>query len=44
MDALLPFIVSLITIVGIVASIAGVESRDGFDRNGGGDAHRSHGH
>ncbi len=33
MDALVPFAISALAVFGIVAAIAGVESRDGFDRN-----------
>ncbi|HEU0243695.1 MAG TPA: hypothetical protein VFQ75_07285 [Candidatus Limnocylindrales bacterium] len=32
MDALVPFVLSALAVFGIVAAIAGVESRDGFDR------------
>ena len=34
MDVLIPFAVSLLAVLGFVAAIAGVESRDGFDRDG----------
>jgi len=33
MDALIPIALSVLAVFGIVAAIAGVESRDGFDRN-----------
>ena len=32
MDALVPFVLAALAVFGIVAAIAGVESRDGFDR------------
>ena len=31
MDVLIPFAVSILAVLGFVAAIAGVESRDGFD-------------
>ena len=34
MDVLIPFAVSILAVLGTVAAIAGVESRDGFDRDG----------
>ena len=34
MDVLIPFAVSLLAVLGFVAAIAGVESRDGFDPDG----------
>ena len=34
MDVLIPFALSILAVVGAVAAIAGVESRDGFDRDG----------
>ena len=34
MDVLIPFAVSVLAVFGVVAAIAGVESRDGFDRDG----------
>lgn len=34
MDVLIPFAVSVLAALGLVAAIAGVESRDGFDRDG----------
>ena len=34
MDVLIPFAVSVLAAIGFVAAIAGVESRDGFDRDG----------
>jgi hypothetical protein len=34
MDVLIPFALSILAIIGGVAAIAGVESRDGFDRDG----------
>ena len=34
MDVLIPFAVSVLAVLGTVAAIAGVESRDGFDRDG----------
>ena len=34
MDALIPFALSILAVIGAVAAIAGVESRDGFDRDG----------
>ena len=34
MDALLPLALSGLALLGVIATIAGVESRDGFDRNG----------
>jgi hypothetical protein len=36
MDVLLPIVLSVLALLGIVATLAGVESRDGFDRDGGG--------
>ncbi|MEO5965292.1 MAG: hypothetical protein ABIR11_07485 [Candidatus Limnocylindrales bacterium] len=33
MDALIPFALSVLAVLGIVATLAGVESRDGFDRD-----------
>ena len=33
MDALVPFVLSALAVIGIVAAISGVESRDGFDRD-----------
>jgi hypothetical protein len=33
MDALVPFVLSALAVFGIVAALAGVESRDGFDRD-----------
>jgi hypothetical protein len=38
MDALIPFALSILAVIGFVATIAGVESRDGFDRDGRDDA------
>ena len=34
MDVLIPIALSLLAALGSVAAIAGVESRDGFDRDG----------
>jgi len=34
MDVLIPFAVSVLAAFGALAAIAGVESRDGFDRDG----------
>ena len=34
MDALVPFVLSALAVFGLVAALAGVESRDGFDRDG----------
>ena len=34
MDALIPFALSILAVIGTVAALAGVESRDGFDRDG----------
>jgi hypothetical protein len=34
MDVLIPFALSILAVIGAVAAIAGVESRDGFDRDG----------
>ena len=34
MDALVPFVLSALAVLGLVAALAGVESRDGFDRDG----------
>jgi hypothetical protein len=34
MDVLFPLAVSILAAIGAVAAIAGVESRDGFDRDG----------
>jgi hypothetical protein len=34
MDALIPFALSVLAVLGFVATVAGVESRDGFDRDG----------
>ena len=34
MDALVPFVLSALAMFGLVAALAGVESRDGFDRDG----------
>ena len=34
MDVLIPFAVSVLAVFGVVAAIAGVEIRDGFDRDG----------
>jgi len=34
MDALLPIVLSVLALLGIVATMAGVESREGFDRDG----------
>ena len=33
MDALVPLVLTALAVFGIVAAIAGVESRDGFDRD-----------
>ena len=33
MDAMVPLVLSALAVLGIVAAIAGVESRDGFDRD-----------
>jgi hypothetical protein len=33
MDVMVPFVLSALAVFGIVAAIAGVESRDGFDRD-----------
>ena len=33
MDAMVPLVLSALAVFGIVAAIAGVESRDGFDRD-----------
>jgi hypothetical protein len=33
MDVLIPFALSILAVLGSVAAIAGVESRDGFDRD-----------
>jgi hypothetical protein len=33
MDAIVPLVLSALAVFGIVAAIAGVESRDGFDRD-----------
>ena len=34
MDVLIPFALSILAAIGAVAALAGVESRDGFDRDG----------
>ena len=34
MEFLIPFAVSILAVLGTIAAIAGVESRDGFDRDG----------
>ena len=34
MEALLPTVLSVLALLGIVATAAGVESREGFDREG----------
>jgi hypothetical protein len=33
-DALIPFALAALALFGAIAAIAGVESRDGFDRDG----------
>jgi hypothetical protein len=33
MDAMVPLVLSALAVFGIVAALAGVESRDGFDRD-----------
>ena len=33
MDAMVPIVLSALAVFGIVAALAGVESRDGFDRD-----------
>lgn len=33
MDAIVPLVLAALAVFGIVAAIAGVESRDGFDRD-----------
>jgi hypothetical protein len=33
MDALVPLVLSALAVLGLVAALAGVESRDGFDRD-----------
>lgn len=38
MDALIPFALAALALLGAIAAIAGVESRDGFDRDGWHDA------
>jgi hypothetical protein len=34
MDVLIPIALSVLAAFGVIAAIAGVESRDGFDRDG----------
>ena len=41
MDAI-PFVIAVLAVFGFVAAVAGVESRDGFDRDGAFDGFDTH--